>query len=111
CDTDSADTEKQEGYFQAMEHSGMNCQYRLLVTDATPEDVHHFKPFRYAELCVGLRCWAAAAPNDPRGHTFVALVLAFVGAVESNLLGLRVTTGLPSHAVLNHLSAFVEQRV
>jgi hypothetical protein len=83
-DADSADTEKQEGYFQAMEHSGMPCQYRLLVTDATPEDVHHFKPFHYAALCLGLRRWAAAALNDPRGHTFVALVLAFVGAVETN---------------------------
>jgi hypothetical protein len=46
-DADSADTEKQEGYFQAMEHSGMHCQYRLLVTDSTPEGVHHFTPFRY----------------------------------------------------------------
>jgi hypothetical protein len=108
-DANSADTRKQEGYFQEMERSGMTCRYRLLVTDAPPGEIHHFEPFRYAELCLGLRRWVMAVSNDLRGHTFVALVLAFVGAVESNLLGLRITIGLPSHAVLNHLSNFVER--
>ncbi len=108
-DADSADTAKQEGYFQAMERSGRKCRYRLLVTDATSEEVHHFKLLRYADLCLGLRCWAVIARHDPRGHTFVALVLAFVGAVESNFLDLRVTAGPPSHDTLHHLSAFVEK--
>ena len=107
-DADSADTAKQEGYFREMERSGMQCSYRLLVTDAPAEDVHHFTPLRYAALCLRLRRWVVGGQNAPRNHTWVALVLAFIGAVESNLLDLKVTAGLPSHAVLNHLSAFVE---
>jgi hypothetical protein len=108
--SDAADTKKQEGYFQEMEKTGMRCHYLLLVTDQSEEEKDRFKIMPYAILCLQIRHWATTMRNDPRGLTLVAMALAFVGAIETNLLGLAISRlGLPSSAVLNHLRDFVEK--
>lgn len=111
--SDAADTKKQEGYFQEMEKAGMKCHYFLLVTDQSGqsgEEKNRFKIIPYEILCLRVRCWAATMGNDPRGLTLVAMALAFVGAVETNLLGLTISRfGLPSSAVLAHLTTFLEK--
>ena len=86
---DGADTEKQEKiYFPAMQKIGMNCHYVLLVTDndKAGQERHKFTVIDYATLCRKLRCWAVEAIKSKKPLILVAMALAFVGAIEANLL-------------------------
>lgn len=108
---DVSDTIKQRGYFQHMQLSGMKCSYFLLVTDRdgkkAAEKVDDFIVMPYQNLCLKLRDWAAVRCNSDRRRnlTLVAMVLAFVGAVEINLLKMSISeVGLPSETLLEYFS-------
>lgn len=104
-----ADTKKQNGYFESMESSGKQCRYILLVTDLEHvKKIEKFTVMSYWALCSKLREWSAKAirEKDSRCLTLFAMALAFVGAIEVNLLGITIS-GLPSEKVLKHLKTFL----
>jgi hypothetical protein len=87
---DNAETAKQAGY------SGwLNSQpYRyskglLLITDVSEDDYEQFSPIRWFDLCLRLRSLLLMLETD-LDLARKALILAFVSAVETNLLNLVV---------------------
>jgi hypothetical protein len=100
-----SDTVKQRGYFQHMQATGLNCAYFLLTTDKSDVKVNEFTVMSYHDLCRKLRVWAAErCKSENRSNlTLVAMVLAFVGAVEANLLDFIISDGLPSDQILDYL--------
>jgi hypothetical protein len=85
---ENAETAKQAGY------SGwLNSQpYRyskglLLITDASEEDYEQFSPIRWSDLCLRLRSLLLRLETD-LDLVRKAMILAFVSAVETNLLNL-----------------------
>jgi hypothetical protein len=87
---DGADTEKQKGYRKYLDEQTEvpieNCYGILLVTEASePLYPGDFKPIRWSDVCLRLRRMIPAVVK--RGDVVVAgMILAFVGAVEQNLL-------------------------
>lgn len=105
-----ADTGKQNGYFKTIEGSGKQCCYVLLANDQREEKVDQFTVISYTQLCLKLRDFAAKAIEQKnRSLILVAMALGFVGAIEANLLGLAITSGLPSEVLLNHLKIFLRK--
>jgi hypothetical protein len=87
---EQADVEKQEGYRRSLKERHPTRELRpvLLVTsaeEATSEG--DFVVRTWAEVCVELRRMAAGELKISVPRISVALVLAFVAAVEQNLLG------------------------
>jgi hypothetical protein len=89
-DAEHADKKKQEGYRQSLEkrHPNRKLLPILLVTSAEEAiSEGHFGVCTWAEVCVELRQMAAGSLNGNLPSIAVALILAFVAAVEQNLLG------------------------
>ena len=87
---EQADVEKQEGYRRSLKERHPNRGLRpvLLVTsaqEATSEG--DFVVRTWGEVCVELRRMAAGELKSSVPRITVALILAFVAAVEQNLLG------------------------
>jgi hypothetical protein len=87
---ENAETAKQAGY------SGwLNSQpYRyskglLLITDASEENYEQFSPIRWSDLCLRLRSLLLKLETD-LDLVKKAMILAFVSAVETNLIKLVV---------------------
>jgi hypothetical protein len=81
-------TEKQAPYFDWLQKQA--CVWRkavLLVTDAAEETSHNFDRLRWRELCARLRALLPAIAQRC-GTVKAAMVVAFIGAAEANLLGL-----------------------
>ena len=110
---EGADTAKQAGY-----HGWLKCQMRphtqavMLVSAAEEEVYEGFRPQGWGSLCQQLRRLAPQLCQEIRVIE-AALILAFVGAVEQNLLGFssalvqRVAQGYPvllPVAIGNHLA-------
>jgi len=88
-DAEDADTCKQRGYMQWIKEQTepQEHTYRiLLVVEAAKEDYHGFAPWRWAALCVSLRRIAQTLCREPQRVVLAAMILAFVGAVEQNVL-------------------------
>jgi hypothetical protein len=87
---DEADTDKGMGYRRSQaagSDTGSRCQYVLLATTgAQAEYAGGFRFRSWADVCVGLRRIIQHARGEMRFLT-AAMILAFVGAVEQNLLG------------------------
>jgi hypothetical protein len=112
-DAEHADTGKGTGYRKSVP-SG--AQLVLLVAEAEEEEYCGFKPRRWADVCIELRRVAADMISGGRLLP-AAMFLAFVAAVEQNLLQLQVPAlqsagdvalGLGLRRVADHLSRFLE---
>jgi len=106
CAAEDADTEKQEGYRRALRKcAGRSVRRILLVTKAEEDPYHGFEVRLWREVCLQLR--RAICPiRERRGLTAAAMVLAFAGAVEQNLLGFH-RDGAPG--LTAYLQEFVRQ--
>jgi hypothetical protein len=84
---EDANTAKQKDYTTWIH--GQRVPYRsvLLVVDASDEDYKGFEPLRWDSFCVALR---QMLPNirERLGIVATAMFVAFISAVERNLLGL-----------------------
>jgi hypothetical protein len=81
-------TEKQAPYFEWLQKQA--CIWKkaiLLVTDAAEEASHNFARLRWRELCARLRALLPVIAQRC-GTVKAAMVVAFIGAAETNLLGL-----------------------
>jgi len=88
--SEQADKGKQGGYRKSLEKKHPNRELRpvLLVTSAEePTSEGDFVVRTWAEVCVELRRMAAGELKAGVPRIAVALILAFVAAVEQNLLG------------------------
>jgi hypothetical protein len=85
-ESEEADTTKQAGYTLWLDEQ--DCFHKksiLLATAGEEESYQGFSFLSWADLCVELRLLAMALKRDSR--LAAAMVLAFVAAVEQNLLG------------------------
>jgi hypothetical protein len=84
---EGAQTDKQTGYEQWLLRQPEARRDRILVvTSAEQESYHGFKPREWRQVCLQLRRIAARVSREPNLMDAV-MILAFVGAVEQNLLG------------------------
>lgn len=84
---DSAQTAKQSDYRKWTDKQPVPNRYNiLLATGAEMEEYDGFQILSWADLCIGLRR-AAPQASASKSPVVAAMVLAFVGAVEQNLLG------------------------
>ncbi len=83
---EDSDTEKNEGYSLWLRQQCYNFRHSILIcTDAQQPDYRGFVPVRWAEVCVNLR--RMIPKLLVRGRAVLsAMILAFVGAIEQNLL-------------------------
>jgi hypothetical protein len=91
---EKAEVEKQLGYCDWISRQAAAQQVPpvMLVVAAQEQDYCGFVPVLWEDLCIGLR---RLAPKlyESIGISKAAMILAFVGAVETNLLGLSVPEG------------------
>jgi len=118
-EAESADTEKGKGYCRSMEidrHDARFKKYVILVLDAADEEYYGFRPRLWTDACVELRLIAATLCKRSE-HLRAAMVLAFIAAVEQNLLKLRavmrgsgdeVAAALTLPRITDHLTRFLE---
>lgn len=102
----ASDLLKQGGYYESVRKSGWDCRFFLLVSDEEGESSFGFTVLPYSKLCRKLRFWAQQqCQRQELGDLGrVAMILAFVAAVEANLLGIFLSKSrLPSEATLNYL--------
>jgi hypothetical protein len=100
---DSAETAKQEEYFGWMRGEPEPCKFAvLLATEGREEEYNNFKIVPWAHVCIQLRRLAPKiyASKSP---IVAAMVLAFVGGVEQNLL--RYSIPDPSHLEQGRLTS------
>ncbi len=118
-DADDADTAKGAGYHRSVEQehgSWRITRYVILALDAGDQEYFGFKPRLWEDVCIELRVVAAQSCRCGQ-YLKAAMTLAFVSAVEQNLLGLRsiaqahiddVTTALSISRTTEHLVRFLE---
>lgn len=107
---ESAQTAKQKHYGEWLKEHLARYKIRpvLLVVEAADTDYEGFQPFRWAELCFGLRRMLPDLSHRI-GLVKAAMVAAFIGAVEENLLLLAIPPGtgpgstLFFHKTVGHL--------
>ena len=86
-DADTADTDKHRGYMQWVKEQHEPQRHTiLLAVEAAKENYHGFAPWRWDSLCVELRKIARTLCQEPQRIVLAAMILAFVGAVEQNVL-------------------------
>jgi hypothetical protein len=114
-DADSAETAKQEDYFKWMETQPEQVRFPiLLATEARQQEYSKFRFVSWAHLCVLLRRIAPEVYGS-RSPIVAAMILAFVGAIEQNLLGYsalgagdRYGKRLTSSELIDHISRSLE---
>lgn len=111
-----ADTEILANYRAALEAEKLTPLLVILVVDAADEEYHGFKPQLWADACIELRL-AAVRSCGRQEHLRAAMILAFVAAVEQNLLGFpwvgrkfqrEVAASLVLPRATEHLTRFLE---
>ena len=88
---------------------GWDAKGVLIVLDAERDSYEGFVVRRWKDVCVGLRreLLDVARPKPP---IVVAMILAFVGAVEQNLLGFPSLDSLATSPMLNpRVAAHIEE--
>jgi hypothetical protein len=118
-DAESADTEKGTGYRRSIEvdpNDKRRKEFVILVLDAADKDYCGFKPRLWSDVCIELRLMAVQLCKQTL-YLRAAVILAFVSAVEQNLLNLRpkhratddeVTAALRLPPVTDHIARFLE---
>jgi len=88
---DTADTAKQAGYHNWLELQNSFCQRRgfLLTTDAGEEKYENFSALRWGDVCIRLRRLLPKLRTNI-GLVKTAMIVAFISAVETNLLNFVV---------------------
>ena len=116
---EDADTAKQAGYRASLEadpSTPLLKEFIMLALDAGDREYEGFKPQLWTNVCVELRL-AAARRCRRKELLAAAMILAFVAAVEQNLLGFRspgggspdeVAASLALLRTTDHLTRFVE---
>lgn len=87
---ENAETAKQAGYFKWLDSQPQ--RYRkplLLITDASEEEYQQFSTIRWSDLCLRLRGLLLRLETN-LDLVKKAMIIAFVSAVETNLLNLVV---------------------
>jgi hypothetical protein len=117
-EAESSDTGKNAGYWKSVNehHTKRLKSYVIVVLDAAEEEYYGFRPRLWCDVCVELRVLAARlCRRDERLRA--AMILAFVGSVEQNLLKFHPVSQGATHTVADslalpritaHLSKFVE---
>jgi hypothetical protein len=85
---EAADTAKHTGYKVWLEQQ--DCLHKcsiLLAVSAEEEMYESFSFLSWGELCIEMRVLATVLKDKPQSTLAAAMVLAFVAAVEQNLLG------------------------
>lgn len=113
-EAESADTEKGAGYYRSIEAAHPDCQFReyvILVIGAADIVYFKFRPRLWADACIELRVIVARLCARSE-HLKAAMTLAFVAAVEQNLLRLRRAHGgaaaLTLPPMTEHITRFLE---
>ncbi len=115
---EDADIGKHEGYKQSLNQHSYSYQ-RCLFLATSPEEEPHgdFTFISWADVCIEMRLLAFELKNE-RHYLTAAMVLAFVAAVEQNLLGFsasfihKVRQGQVvffNAKVVDHLESFLEK--
>ena len=116
-DADGSDTGKHPGYIKwrdCQPHKWKEAVFLAVAAEA--EEYEGFSFLSWADVCISMRGLAIDLCKESR-VTAAAMVLAFVGAVEQNLLGFSaevirsVCNGnrvFFNAAVVDHLASFVE---
>jgi len=116
---EDADTAKHRGYRRSLEAENAALPFRayvVLVLEAADEEYDGFEPWLWADACLELRLVAVRLCKR-REHLKAAMTLAFVAAVEQNLLGFcpaghvvrnGVAAALSLPRITEHLIRFVE---
>jgi hypothetical protein len=110
---DAADLEKQLGYSESLQRLGA-VKILLGVEGSTGSIPGGFKFVPWSRVCIELRRLVPDLSKD-RGLVVGAMVLAFVAAVEQNLMGYSAGIAraacqglvLPDPAVLEHLARYL----
>ena len=85
-----ADTAKQAGYHHWLKLQPFRLHREfLLITDASEEKYEGFTPIRWADVCIRLRRLLPKLCTSV-GLVKTAMIVAFISAVETNLLNLIV---------------------
>ena len=112
---EDSDLKKQEGYREAF--NSPETELIFLAVETPHSDPFGFRYLSWADVCVTLRAIAPRLLLEQERVLGTALILAFVGAVEQNLLGFvsTETTPLPTGKVprmVDHLTkaARMEER-
>ncbi|HZD40998.1 MAG TPA: hypothetical protein VE131_09770, partial [Terriglobales bacterium] len=106
-DADDADTAKHAGYTES--HS--NAKRVLLAVSAEELDYEGFEFRSWANVCIEMRLLAMELCKD-RNTLAAAMVLAFVAAVEQNLLGFSAVSEklvFVNTFVVDHIKHFLEK--
>jgi len=118
-EAEDADTKKNAGYCHSVEAEDYRQRFKsfvILVVDAEEETYFGFKPRLWKDVCIGFRLVAARLCR--RGEMLKAgMILAYVGAVEQNMLKLQgmrhanentVAAALALPRITYHLNQFLE---
>jgi hypothetical protein len=118
-EAENADTEKNAGYRHSLEAEVRGRRFKhfvILVLDAKDEMYFGFKPRLWSDVCIRFRLVAARLCR--RGEILrAAMILAYVAAVEQNLLKLQrvrqgtgneVSATLALPRITYHLNQFLE---
>src|SRR5262249_55317644 len=85
---EDADTAKHAGYKQWLQEQDCQHKFSVLLAVSAEEDTYEgFSFLSWSALCIEMRLLAMALKGEPQSRLTAAMVLAFVGAVEQNLLG------------------------
>jgi len=87
-DAKTADLEKQVGYYRWLQEQNMTHRAVLIASGGSCEKYHDFKLVPWASVCRQLRVTAFELMHYDHNLVAAALTLAFVGAIEENVLGL-----------------------
>lgn len=89
---ETADTEKQRGYYGWLEKQDFRHRRAfLLVADAAEEKYQNFSRLLWAEVCIRFRRLLPEL-SSRIGIVKTAMVVAFISAVETNLLDFAIPT-------------------
>lgn len=101
---DTSDTAKQHGYGECLKKQEGEIYPILLATDGDKQEyAGGFRLLRWADLCLALRRVVAELCAKQQ-IVIAAMTLAFVGAVERNLLGFSIRA--VDHVQLGRLATF-----
>lgn len=101
------DLEKQAEY--ARSRVAREATLIFIAADVPDLELYGFRPIPWADICIGLRL-SAPSIRGRHGVLPVAMVLAFVGAVEQNLLKFTTEPGnyTAVPAILQHLRRYLD---
>jgi hypothetical protein len=81
----------------------------LLVTNAHELTVDQFNVVLWRNLTLRLRKWVSTRTGGfSIPHTYLAILLGLVAAIEGGILGLSLQKAFPSSETINYLREFVE---